>query len=151
MGEQDWRKYREEIEKRIEKLENEGYFLEVYFLMSAVLEKRLKHLIGLYEEVFKDCAKKKDLNFCPSKNKIDKNKMSLGQLKEYLKVYCKDQKLIKEIDYFNKLRIDVIHNIFKENITKLQMRIFKSRPRFYKLMEKLTDEEINLIKKIKNY
>jgi hypothetical protein len=147
MEDQKFRKYLECIDSRIEKLIKEGNFLEIVFLLSIVMEESIRFVINYCEKVTKKIIKEKTkINFSMDHFK-KREDMTLGELTKYLKIYCKDKKIINGINKFNKLRKRTIHRLLEEDINFLEKEISKNLPNFYKTMESLRDFVINIIKK----
>jgi len=149
MKSQNWGAYKSKIEERVQLLKKDGYYLEIVFLLSVVLERELKDLIFMFEEVSARELKSINIRFCPQNNPLlaKKEQMTLGRLKNYLNIYCDDENIMSLIGSFNKIRIKSIHRLLDENIGDLEEEILNFQPKFYTLMERLVDIEIELINK----
>lgn len=146
MNDSDWKKYKDEIEPRIDKLYENNQHIEVIFFFSGQLEKEIIDTLFYYEKLSEKLLIKLGIKFSPIKV-INKEKLTLGRLKNYLNVYCDDQELIAQIEKFNKIRIKTIHKIFDNDISLLEKEIINYLPEFYKLMENLLDLKIELLNK----
>ena len=90
------------LDKRADYLIKNDRYIETVFLFAAILEHQLKCILSIYEDMIRKSMRENKLFF-----QIDitnKERMTLGKLKEYLSVYCKKRKLIKEIERFINLR-----------------------------------------------
>ena len=125
-------------------------FLELVTLMSVVLEKELQDLILKYEEFINILSKEQHIIFC-TKSFKNKNRMTLGQLKKYLSVYCNNTEMLNKVEKFNKLRIKTVHKVFDHNMEELEMEI-KSyyRKYFFKLLFEMSTLKCELLCKIMN-
>jgi len=142
-----FKKYLKEIEPRIDSLKKNNYYLESFLLLFGVLENELVSLVELYDDWGKKLLASRNFNFYISnfrKRKYPRG-MTLGQLKDYLGIYCKD--FNEELDYFIKLRNKCIHKMFEENISDLEKILKKDFNRFYKLLWSLSRTALNLRRK----
>jgi hypothetical protein len=142
----DWDKYKKDIEPRMKKLEKNGQLLELAMFMSLILEKELQETISIYEELTEKAILKYDMQFLINKISLNKDVMTLGKLKDYFSVYCKNNVIIDEIKQFNDLRIKIVHRIFNHDVYNIENEISGWYPqRFYKILTDLVDLKINLI------
>lgn len=139
-----WKKYEEEVEKRINELSKSGFYLEIVFLFSAILEEQIKGLLDVCEDYIKKNIGIKNVQFIPE-NFIKKDDATLGKLKNYLLIFVDNEDLIKKISTFNGLRKRVIHKIFSEDIKNLNNAIMKYIPDFYKMMAELAELERDIL------
>ena len=147
MFENDWEKFKEEIEPRIDRLSECKQYLEMISFFSCILEKEILETLTLYEILSKLALNRNGVKFLPGKL-INKEKSTLGKLTNYLSVYNDDKKLQVDIEKFNKVRIKVIHKLFDHDVSKLEIEIMQYEPDFYRLLMRLNDLKLKLIEKL---
>ncbi len=113
---------------RAKKLKEHGFFLEIFFIYSQVIEHDLKLTIDFYnfrrrilllideKDIYKDVNLRSDED------------MPLGALINVLKKLSLDSTMLRRLDMFNELRIECIHHIFDG--TK-EINIFEEKVRNY--------------------
>lgn len=72
--------------------------------------------------------------------------MTLGQLRDYLKIFISNDALIKELDYFIKLRNDCVHRLLDDNMSALDIEVSKNFNRYYRLSFWLIRRQTKLYK-----
>jgi len=139
-------KFKKELEPRIEWLRKEEKYIEAFFFLSVALEKELTKLIELYEMHHARLAKnnKRRLNL-QNYRKTRYRVMMLGQLKDYLAIFIGEGNLIRELDYFIKLRNDCVHRILDHSVTSLDDEVKKNLNRYYRLIYWLYRRQIKLL------
>lgn len=141
---QNWRN---EINPRIEKLETNGFYLEAFFLYSAMLEFLLQETISSSEDWIAHLLSKSSFEFKKYEKK-ELEKLTLGQLIGIFTRYCKDKKLILKLNDFNSLRINFVHHILAEDPTQLNLRAKKHAVDYYELVLILGTYSSKIIKKL---
>jgi len=148
MNDKEWENLGKNISPRLDILQENEQYLESVGFMSNILESEVKHVISEYENYISGLLEKSDSPIIFfTKSFININKMTLGQLNDLLKVYCKNNIVIEGVAEFNRLRIKTIHKVLTEDIEKLEKEIAYYRPKFYKLLEILCDERVKVHKK----
>ncbi|KPJ73060.1 hypothetical protein AMJ48_02345 [Parcubacteria bacterium DG_74_1] len=154
MEHKDYIKTRNIFERRIAKLMNNQHYIEVIFLMAVILERQLQAIIKRYEELIcnklaNDKGRKIKFSI-DSLTKKDIQKITLGQMINYISMLCENKSLMKELNYFNRLRVEIIHRLFTvKSIPRLENKIkrYLQKRKFWKLLYKTSTLEILLIKR----
>ncbi len=143
----------DEILPRSEFLEMHGYHIESFYLLAAILEIEIERLLSLYEQNVSFFVEKgeseSDFSFDVEsfKKRYLRNKMTIGQSIEYMSFFCKDDKILKELQYFNDLRRKCVHGLFdeKNNLSELDILVSGDQERFFKLLEDIDKLQGELI------
>jgi len=150
MDDNNWGIYIKNIEKRIQKLVKNNFYYEVIFLFSNILEVELRDLYFLHQEACKTILKKEKIIFKKTKKtRIDE--LTLGKLIKKCDIFLKNKSIKTELKDFNKLRIKVVHKLFKLDFKKTEKEIQAYIPKFYKLQESLIDISISIRKNLAKY
>ncbi|PIP17673.1 MAG: hypothetical protein COX43_03010 [Parcubacteria group bacterium CG23_combo_of_CG06-09_8_20_14_all_35_9] len=155
MEDKHWKNYISNIEPRVNKLINAGFYYETVFLFSNILEAELTHLIKEYQRSCKHILNNEKIKFYPSKW-VNTEKLTLGMLRKYISVFIKDKKILNKIDKFNNLRKKTIHKLLDQQLIGLKKEILEKEisgfvSEFYKLMEELIDKRIAIMKNLNKY
>jgi hypothetical protein len=153
MDDKNWDKYIKIIEPRVDKLLSNGFYFEIIFLFSNILEIELKDLIKNYQKICKQILNNEKIEHDPDNffNPDDPNgKNTLGNLLRYSKIFIPNN-ILEEAIEFNKLRVETIHKIFDQDAVDLEGKIKKFIPRFYGLMGKLLGVQINYLDNFRKY
>lgn len=139
--------FKKELEPRIEWLRKEKKYIEAFFFLCVALEQELIKLIELYEEHNSRLVGNSGYRLNLKKYRMARFKqMMLGQLKDYLAIFVGQGNLIKELDYFIKLRNDCVHHILDKNTLTLDGEVSKNLNRYYRLLYWLLRRQNKLLK-----
>lgn len=128
-------RFKKEIEPRIEWLRKEGKYIEAFFFLCAALEQELTKLIELYEEHNARLAGNSGYKLnLQGYRKAKFRVMMLGQLRDYLVIFVGQGPLVKELDYFIKLRNDCVHRILDNSTSALDIEVSRNLNRYYRLL-----------------
>lgn len=156
MEERDFIKTKEVFERRVDKLEKGQQYLEMVFLLSAILEREVKATLLRYEDLINTVLtpyKNKGIDFSIKQfTSKEIEKMTLGEMITYLLPVSKNKPLFEKLQEFNTLRKRVIHKLYEiESLPSLEIEIKKYLPKFWQLMSELSELEVLLLKLINGY
>lgn len=123
MEDNKYKKYLKFLDKRIDNLQKNDFYIEAFLLIFIVLDEELKYIINnIY--------------------KIDFNDKTFGKLIEYLEKNNFDNNIIFKLKIFNEKRNFIIHNFFKNNTEINELEFKKLISEVYKVLIKILDKEI---------
>lgn len=139
--------FEKELEPRIEWLRKEKKYIEAFLFLCVALEQELIKLIELYEKHNSRLVGNSGYRLNLKEYRTAKfRQMTLGQIKGYLAIFVGQGNLIKELDYFIKLRNDCVHRILDQNISALDTEVSKNLNRYYRLLYWLFRRQNKLLK-----
>lgn len=150
MNDNNWKKYNKDIKKHVEKLIDGGFYCEVIFLFSNILETELRDLFSLHQKAMQTVLSQEKISF----NKINcksLDQLTLGALIKKCGIFLNSKKIKENLENFNNLRIKVVHKLFKINFKKMETDIIKYIPKFYELTYSLLDIQISIINNLHRY
>jgi len=114
----------EKFIRRIDGLEDDEYFIEVFLLQFSMIEDILIKIIKEYGKILEDVLVKKKIKFNFKEIHKDRlNKEPFGKLIHYLKIFNQDSPLIEKLELLNTLRIKCVHGIFSSDIDELNQEV----------------------------
>lgn len=143
----EWKTYKKDIEKRIDKLTENEFYVEVVFIFANMIEAELKEILNIHNDISQAILKKSNI---PAK-KINKHeKLTLGKLIKECE-FLINPEIKTELMWFKELRDGAIHKLLQSDIKHFESKVKESIPKFYKIMTFLADISIKLLKnQIKN-
>lgn len=112
------KKVSREVLPRVNKLKNQGFFIESVILLNQVIELQVLELVKEYEWTISSALflSKFDTKLSVSSSEQRLLAMTFGQLIKELDRYCDDKDLIKELEYINhKIRNVFVHKLIEPN------------------------------------
>ncbi|CAN5691458.1 hypothetical protein BH11PAT2_BH11PAT2_04590 [soil metagenome] len=144
-----------EIFNRIIKLITEKKYIELIFFYAAAIENEMARLIELNEIWAGRVLKSKAITLEMKKYREARSSggMTLGSQLNYLRIFVDSSEsnkkfLLEPLEEFIDLRNRVIHRLYKQDLTKLELEIFEKHQYYLNLIRRLRTRQEALEKKI---
>ncbi len=134
------------IDSRIEGLHKNNFYLEAFYLSSAVIEHTLHLTILFQEEWIAKLLKRYKIKFELNSSEKLKEK-TLGQLISIFAKYCDDDELISKLNDFNSFRKRTVHYLLDNSLEDLNLEAKNKSLLYLELVSKLNRRSIRFLKK----
>lgn len=110
---------------------SQGLYVEAFLYYCLEVEDKIKYAIQCQELSVSKALKREGFVFKHSDKDTEK---PLGALIVRLSLFCKDKKILTDLEQFNKLRKKVFHNLLCEDREKVNKEIESNLHSFYSLV-----------------
>lgn len=139
----DWE---DDLDKRVDKLVKNKFFLEAFYLYSAELESILQKAVEHQEDWVEVLLNKSKLKLIKN-NQAKLKEKTLGELISLFARYCNNEMLISRLNDFNSFRKKIVHYLSRSPIEITNEQAKKRRISYYQLVSELHEYNIDILTK----
>lgn len=122
-------------------LHRQKQYFAAFLVLIALVEAELRLLVIQYETVLQFSLS--DKKFMPGKARRDRlNKLTIGELINWLYVYCEDEVLVGQLRRLNQKRTTYVHNLLYDDPSKVNASLEAERKFHIALLRDLTDKTL---------